>query len=106
MKHHTQIYLKAFGYDVDDPTVFVPSEISEEKGIDIHHIVNREDRIENLMMLTRQEHIDFGEIKEATVYLLKIHRKRLEIANIPFSEDWFEFYINKYSFYEKDFSGN
>lgn len=96
MKKHTQIYFDAFGYDKDDPTTFIPSEISGEKAVDLHHIVTREDRIENLMYLTRQEHSDFGEIKEFMVYLLKIHRRVLQLNNIPFDNDWFEKYITKY----------
>ncbi|WNH10068.1 hypothetical protein [Thalassobellus suaedae] len=100
MKHHTQIYFDAFGYDKGDPTTFIPSEISGEKAVDLHHIVTRENRIENLMYLTRQEHQDFGEIKEAMVCLLKIHRRRLQLANIPFDNNWFEKYIKQYSVYE------
>lgn len=101
MKNHTKIYFDAFGYDTEDATVFVPSEISGSKGVDIHHIVNREDRIENLIMLTRKEHIDYGEIKEFTSMLLRIHRRNLQIAKIKFDNNWFKFYINKYNIYEK-----
>ena len=97
MKKHTQIYFDAFGHDIGDPTTFVPSEISEQKGVDIHHIVTREDRIENLMALTREEHQDWGEVKSVMVTLLKIHRFRLEEAGIAYNNDWFEFYINKYN---------
>ena len=96
MKKHTRIYLEAFGYDTGDTTLFVPSEISEAKGNDLHHIVTREDRIENLMMLTRKEHEDYGDRKDYMAYLLKIHRRRLQMANIPFDDRWFEFYINRY----------
>ena len=100
MKKHTQVYFDAFGYDKDDPTTFIPSEISGVKAVDLHHIVTREDRIENLMYLTRLEHQEFGEIKEAMVYLLKIHRRRLQLAGIPFDNSWFEKYITQYSIYE------
>lgn len=104
MKAHTKIYLEAFGYDLGDPTICVPSEISGEKAVDIHHIVTREDIIENLMAVTRQEHNDYGEIKEAMSMLLKIHRKRLQLANIPFDNEWFEKYIKQYEVYE--YQGN
>jgi len=100
MKKHTLIYCNAFGYDTDDATVFIPSELSNSPSNDLHHIIGRGkgglDIIENLMALTRQEHIDFGERKEYMVYLLKIHRRRLQIAQIPFNEKYFEFYIRKY----------
>ena len=96
MKEHTKIYFNAFGYDKDDPTTFIPSEISGKKAVDLHHIVTREDRIENLMYLTREEHTEYGEIKDAMVYLLRIHRRRLQLAYIPFDDKWFAFYINRY----------
>lgn len=96
MKKHTQVYFDAFGYDKDDPTTFIPSEISEDKAVDLHHIVTREDIIENLMYLTREEHEDYGDKTEYMAWLLKIHRRRLQLANITFNNDWFEFYINKY----------
>lgn len=97
MKKHTQIYFDAFGYDKGDVTVFVPSEINEnEKAVDTHHIVNREDIIENLMALTRDEHDFYGDKTEYMPWLLKIHRRRLQLAKIPFDNRWFEFYINKY----------
>lgn len=100
MQKYTKIYFDAFGYDKDDATVFVPSEISEEKAVDIHHIIGRgkkgEDRIENLIALTRKEHEDYGDITAYISLLLKIHRRNLQINNIPFDNNWFEFYIRKY----------
>jgi len=96
VQQHTKIYLTVFGYDTADNTVFVPSEISGDKGIDVHHIVTREDKIENLMMLTRSEHDAYGEIKYVMALLLKIHRRVLQLNNIPFDESWFSFYISKY----------
>ena len=98
MKKHTQIYMKAFNYVLDD---FIPSEISGEKGVDIHHIIGRgkkgEDRIENLMCLTREEHHELGDKKDYMSYLLQIHRKRLAINNVPFNADWFD---EKIKFYD------
>ncbi len=98
---YKKIYLEAFGYDPDDHSQFVPSEISTERSVDIHHILGKgrggKDRIENLMALTRTEHTDYGDKDEYMVYLLKIHRRRLKMANIPFNEDWF---IEKINFYE------
>ena len=96
MKKHTKIYMDALGYDISD---FMPSELTGAKGVDIHHIVNRENRIENLMLLTRQEHIAFGEIKTKMVYLLENHRLFLDVNGVPFDNSWFEEQIKKYSIY-------
>tara|TARA_R110002012_G_scaffold321174_1_gene547891 strand:+ start:2866 stop:3171 length:306 start_codon:yes stop_codon:yes gene_type:complete len=96
MKAYKKIYCKAFGYDYNDKTAYIPSEISGEPAVDIHHIATREDRIENLMAVTRIEHKDFGEIKKYMPYLLKIHMRQLQLNNIEFDPKWFEFYIKKY----------
>lgn len=100
MQSYIKVYFLAFGYDTEDKTQFVPSEISG-KADDIHHIIGRgkggEDRIENLIAVTREQHNDYGDKKEYMVLLLKIHRRRLQINNIPFDDNWFEFYIKKYS---------
>lgn len=97
MKKHTKLYLNVLGYDITD---FIPSEISGQRAIDLHHIVNREDRIENLMALTRKEHISFGEIKSKMHYLLNKHRQFLEVNGVNFSQDWFNEQLEKYSIYE------
>lgn len=96
MKKHIKVYFNAFGYDSGDAGSFVPCEVTEGKAVDIHHIVTREDRIENLMALSRKAHDDYGDKMEYMPYLLKIHKRRLQLANIPFDEKWFEFYILKY----------
>jgi len=97
MKAHTKIYLKALGYDESD---FMPCEITGATGVDIHHIVNRENRIENLMLLTRFQHQELGEVKSKMCYLLKVHMEFLEANGVRFSTDWFEEQLNKYSIYE------
>ena len=38
MKKHTKIYMEAIGYTDTD---FIPSEISAQIAVDIHHIVSR-----------------------------------------------------------------
>jgi len=97
MQKYKKIYLDGMGFDETD---FIPSEISEGKSNDIHHIIGRgrggTDRIENLMAVTRQEHIDYGDKQDYIVMLLKIHRKRLEINKVEFDNKWFENLINKY----------
>ena len=93
MKKHTTIYIKSLGYDLCD---FMPCEITGQKGVDIHHIVDRENRIENLMLLTREKHAELGEIKSKMVYLLETHRNFLEVNGVKFDNHWFEEHINKY----------
>ena len=97
MQKHTKIYLDALGYDESD---FIPSEISNEKAVDIHHIIGRgkkgEDRIENLMALTRIEHEEFGDKKVFMPLLFRIHRSFLRNKGVKFDNDYFEKMISKY----------
>lgn len=82
MKNHVKIYLDYFGYQEGD---FIPSEISGEMAVDIHHIEARgmggskkKDVIENLMALTRDEHIKFGDKKQFKEYLKEVHRSFID----------------------------
>tara|TARA_R110000787_G_scaffold46422_1_gene112669 strand:+ start:232 stop:528 length:297 start_codon:yes stop_codon:yes gene_type:complete len=93
MRKHTKIYIDSLGYDTCD---FMPCEITGSRGVDIHHIVNRENRIENLMLLTRVKHVELGEIKSKMTYLLETHREFLEVNGVKFDNKWFKEYINKY----------
>jgi len=108
MKEHTRIYYDNFGYDKDDETEFIPSEISGEKAVDINHIFCRgmggnplkdKDRIENLMAVTRIEHETYADKKEYMPMMLKIHRAFLRNNGIYFSEEWFN---QKLAIYDKD----
>jgi hypothetical protein len=99
LKKHTKIYLDSFGFDTTD---FVPSEISGQKAVDIHHIEPRgvggskqADRIENLQALTRQEHIDYGDKKKYKKLLLQIHYKYMLVNGVSFDEDYIIDKINK-----------
>mgnify|MGYP003654955377 CR=1 FL=1 len=96
MKNHTKIYLKALGYDTCD---FMPCEITGGRGVDIHHIVNRENRIENLMLLTREKHAELGEIKSKMCYLLQNHMIFLHNNGVKFDVKWFQVQIDKYILY-------
>tara|TARA_R110000737_G_scaffold329085_1_gene344038 strand:- start:3 stop:293 length:291 start_codon:yes stop_codon:yes gene_type:complete len=93
MKAHTKIYMDALGYDTCD---FMPCEITGSRGVDIHHIINRENRIENLMLLTRVKHIELGEIKSKMIYLLETHREFLDSNGVKFDNKWFRNNILKY----------
>lgn len=94
MKKHTKIYIDTCGFTDTD---FMPSEISGAKGVDIHHIVNRENRIENLMLLTRPEHIEYGEIKDKMFFLLITHKNYLDSIGVNYDEEWFNKYLMKYA---------
>jgi len=97
MRKHTKIYMEAIGYTDTD---FIPSEISGQRAVDIHHIVSRgkggEDIIENLMALTREEHIEFGDKKEWMYFLLIRHYDCLIKKGVEFSYEWFDTQFNKY----------
>jgi 5-methylcytosine-specific restriction endonuclease McrA len=81
MKKHTQIYLKAMGYDTTD---FIPCEVCQAKAVDIHHIEARgmggskeADTIENLMALCRQCHTNLGDKKQYKELLVATHALRM-----------------------------
>ncbi len=88
-KKHIIIYLNALDLPLSsDFKVF--SEISGAVANDIHHICNREDKIENLMAVTREEHIDWGEKKHLIYDLLVLHRTWLDVKGIKYSKMWFD----------------
>ena len=93
MRKHTKIYMDALGYDETD---FMPCEITGRIGVDIHHIVNRENRIENLMLLTREKHVELGEVKSKMAFLLIEHRLFLQNNGVKFNNNWFEEQLDKY----------
>ena len=77
MKKHTQVYYHYFDYSLED---FVYCELSGQRAVDIHHIEARgvggskkEEKIENLMALTRELHREFGDITELIPQLQKMH---------------------------------
>jgi 5-methylcytosine-specific restriction endonuclease McrA len=81
MKKHTQIYLKAMGYDTTD---FIPCEVCQAQAVDIHHIESRgmggskhADTIENLMALCRQCHTNLGDKKQYKELLVATHALRM-----------------------------
>lgn len=101
MRNHTLIYLNAFGYAPGD---FIPSEMSGKKAVDIHHIIGRgkkgEDRIENLMAVTREEHILYGDHKQSIAFLFKKHREYLEANGVRYNKKWMQQQIDKYEVFE------
>lgn len=97
MKKHIKIYLDSFG------TEKPKSEISGAPADDIHHIQPRGmggsnylDRIENLMALTRQEHLEYGDVRDFKAMLYKIHKRVMERKGIRFNEEWIDHMIYRY----------
>jgi hypothetical protein len=77
MLEHTAIYYSTFGYDTGD---FIPSELSGNKAVDVHHIIRagaityeKATHPLNLMALTRKEHEDYGDRKDALDDLIETH---------------------------------
>tara|TARA_R110000796_G_scaffold218635_1_gene334553 strand:+ start:743 stop:1084 length:342 start_codon:yes stop_codon:yes gene_type:complete len=102
VKKHTRIYLDGFQYDETD---FIPCEISGGQAVDIHHIEARgaggdpysdKDRIENLMAITRELHIRYGDVPSKKAELFEIHRDRMLEAGVEFDEDYIEEKIKYY----------
>lgn len=90
---YKKTYCKALGLERGE---YFPCEITGSPSIDFHHIVTREDRIENLMALTREEHTDKGEKKKYMVYLLETHRNYLDMNRVPYEPEWFDNWIHHY----------
>lgn len=77
MVKYKKVYCDYFGYGEDD---YIPSEISGSPAVDIHHILckgmggsKEMDYIENLIALTREEHLFFGDKKQHIAYLKEVH---------------------------------
>ena len=101
MKKHTKIYLDAFGLSTGDS---IPSEISGQPANDIHHIIARGmggrnglDRIENLMAVTRDEHLQYGDKKKFMKSLFQCHKFYLELKGVDFDKKWIDEQIERYS---------
>ncbi len=98
MQPYTKIYLEAFKLAETD---FVPCEICEKKATEIHHILGRQGylltEVRNLMAICREDHEEYGQMKTYTALLLKIHRRRMQLAKIPFNDKWFAHYIKFYN---------
>jgi hypothetical protein len=97
---HTALYMAAFGYGDTD---FIPSELSGEKCQDVHHVICRgsggtkkEDRIENLIGLTRFEHEKYGDKKHCMSFLFERHRDFMLLSGVKFDMNWIEEQITKW----------
>lgn len=60
------------------------------------------DRIENVMALTRDEHIYYGDKKHFMSFLYKKHMAFLQRRRIPFDKTYIVNQISKYQHYENN----
>ena len=97
---HTALYYAKFGYGDED---YVPSEISGSPAVDVHHIdckgvggSKSKDRIENLMALTRDEHVEYGDKKQYMSWLFQKHLDFMLASGVKFDASWIEAEIEKY----------
>lgn len=97
MTKYLRVYCDSFGFGYED---WIPCEITGKTAVDIHHICTRENRIENLMAVTREIHTEFGEIKSCMGTLLRRHREVLTMRKIPFDREWFRSKIKEYAQHE------
>jgi len=97
---YVAIYMAAFGYGDAD---FIPSELSGEPSVDLHHVICRgaggtkkEDRVENLIALTRSEHEKYGDKKHCMSFLFERHRDFMLLRGVKFDMNWIEEQITKW----------
>lgn len=104
MKKHTKLYYEYFDYALTD---FVIDELIGVKAVDINHIDARgmggskaADKIENLMAVSRDSHLLFGDKKEHKAFLKEAHEHFMKTRK-PFVKDFptrkeFDLYPEKY----------
>lgn len=100
MQSYVKIYLYFFRLTRAD---WFPSELSNQTAVDIHHIHRRgaggaenEDRIENLIALTREEHNKYGDKKCYKSFLYEKHMLFLEAFGKDYDREWLKDQIAKY----------
>lgn len=98
---HTALYMSCFGYGDAD---FIPSELSGLPCQDIHHVACRgaggtktEDRIENLIGLTREEHLEYGDKKQHMEFLYRKHMEFMSASGVKFDRAWIMAEIERHS---------
>ena len=89
--------MESLNYKLGD---FICCELTGQRAVDIHHIVSRgrggSDRIENLIALTRSEHIDKGDKKQYMKMLLLKHMQFLDFNGVKYDYNYFKDMIIKY----------
>jgi hypothetical protein len=104
MKPYTKRYLDSFGYEISDPTEFVPCEVCGSKGVDVAHIKaigmggsKLKDNIENIQMLCRGCHMEYGDKTQHMAMLYALHMDFMEKSGVKFDREWILGQIEKYS---------
>lgn len=94
MSPHKKIYFEAMGYTEGD---FVASEVSGAAAVDIHAIEcdgmggspsKETHRIENLIALTRKEHVMYGDKKQFKSWLYRNHLLFMESHGVKFDREY------------------
>lgn len=80
MKKHIKIYLDYFNHEV-----WMPCEVCGKTGVDFHNIecrgmggTTKADTIENIMLLCRECHLEYGDKKQYMDYLKEIHNGKIK----------------------------
>lgn len=107
MTKHGKVYLAATGLSIVD---FIPSEILGDAACDLHHIecrgmggTKREDRIENIIALTRGEHDKYGDKKHYMFYLYAKHFTYLKKNAVTFDESYMLAKMKMYQPFAKEY---
>lgn len=94
MSKHKDIYFKAYNLSEGD---FIPCAICGKEAVDIHAIEadgmgggKRGHRIENLIPLCREHHIEFGDKKQFKKMLFEKVKKALIRKGLKFAKDWID----------------
>ena len=99
MQKHTKIYMDALGYKEGD---FIPCERTGNTANDTHHIISRgkggEDRIENLMALTRKQHLEVGDKKQWIFQLLVDHEDFLKMNGVQYDKEYMKKLKQRYAY--------
>jgi hypothetical protein len=89
MIKYKRVYLEHFDLTIND---FFPCEITGQRAVDIHHIEakgmggsKKSDEIENLMAVTRDVHLYFGDKTQYKEWLKEVHEAFMEYQ-IPWVE--------------------
>jgi 5-methylcytosine-specific restriction endonuclease McrA len=83
LKKHVKLYLDAFGFDGLSPLEC--EACNKYRGTDVHHIRARgmggskhRDTIDNLMLLCRDCHVQYGDKKQFREWLELVHKGFME----------------------------
>jgi hypothetical protein len=98
---YKKVYCDHFDYYEGD---YIQSELSSVPAVHFHHIHRRgrgnegePERVENLIALTFEEHIKYGDKKQFKAFLYRKHLEMLERKGKSYDREWILVQIEKYS---------